>query len=325
MSEIIESMLVKTRSAFDRINNEQQMVRWAEESQFARQAIENNSRFLECARDTIENSIINVAATGLTLNPAHGYAYLIPEYDNNRKGYGCQLRISFKGLMKIATDSGAIEWVNADVVKAGDVFRYNGKWNKPDHNIDNPFAEDDRGKSVGVYCVVKLRGSSDYMTELAPWSEVLKAKAAAKTQKVWEQWEDEMAKKFIIKRASKQWPKTEGTERLATAVAVVNEYEGSEALLDKMAQVSAYILDALHDETGPRVGEIVEAWEELTEEEKMTLNTAYTKGGYFQHADRQEIKTLLGDYYREQRALKESSEADSGASPSAEREAVRDV
>ncbi len=308
MSEVIEDLLIKSRSAFDRINNDQQLVRWAEESQFARQAIEGNAKFMDCFRDTLENAIINVAATGLTLNPAHGYAYLIPEYDTGRGGMACQLRISFKGLIKIAIDSGAIEWVAADVVKAGDVFRFNGKWNKPDHNIDNPFAEDDRGKSIGVYCCVKL-STGDYITELAPWSQVLKAKAAAKTQKVWDSWEDEMAKKFIIKRASKQWPKTESGERLATAVAVVNEYEGSDALLDKMAQTSAYILDALHDPDGPRVTEVVEAWEELTDEEKKTLNTAYTKGGYFQHTERNQIKELLGDYYREKRESEAAAQA----------------
>lgn len=314
MSDIVEDFLIRSRTGFDRINNETQLVRWAEESQFARQAIEGNPKFMECTRESLENSIINVAATGLTLNPAHGYAYLIPEYDKQLDKTVCRLRISFKGLIKIAIDSGSIEWVAADVVKEGDVFRFNGKWAKPDHNLDNPFAEEQRGKSIGVYCCVKLR-SGDYITELAPWSEVLKAKAAAKTQRVWDSWEDEMAKKFIIKRASKQWPKTEGTERLATAVAVVNEYEGSDALLDKMAQTAAYILDALHDESGPRVEEIVEAWEELTDEEKKTINTAYTKGGYFQHKERTEIKELLGDYYREQRQLAEPVAGDPGASP----------
>lgn len=325
MSDIIENLMIKTRSAFDRINNKQQLVRWAEESQFARQAIESNPKFMECRVDSLENAIINVAATGLTLNPAHGYAYLIPEHDATINASVCRLRISFKGLIKIAIDSGSIEWVAADVVKAGDVFRFNGKWALPDHNIDNPFAEEERGKSVGVYCTVKLKGADHYITELAPWSEVLKAKAAAKTQRVWDKWEDEMAKKFIIKRASKQWPKTEGTERLAQAIAVVNEYEGSDALVDKLSSTAAYILDALHDEAGPRVEEIVEAWEELTDEEKKTINTAYTKGGYFQHAERQQIKEVLGDYYREKRAIamNPAQESTPDASSGPGREAVR--
>jgi hypothetical protein len=57
--------------------------------------------------------------------------------------------------------------------------------------------------------------------------DINKIKAAAKTENVWKNWEDEMIKKAIIKRASKQWPKTDRDDRLDKAVAVMNEYEGS--------------------------------------------------------------------------------------------------
>ena len=37
-----------------------------------------------------------------------------------------------------------------------------------------------------------------------------------------------MTKKACIKRASKQWPKTDRSDRLDRAIALVNEYEGSD-------------------------------------------------------------------------------------------------
>ena len=229
------------------------------------------------------------------------------EFNKSTERDECQLRVSFKGLIKVATDSRAIEWVAADVVKDADFFRFNGKWEKPDHNMDNPFS-DDRGKSIGVYCCVKL-STGDYITEIAPWEQVLKAKAAAKYSGVWDKWPDEMAKKFIIKRASKQWPRTDQTDRLAQTVGVVNQYEGSDALIDKMDNVAGIILQALHHEEGPQADVIIECWEELTDEEKTTLNTAYSKGGYFQHKERYAIRDIISDYHREKREAAETAAA----------------
>jgi recombination protein RecT len=203
------------------------LVKWEEEKQFAIQTLQGNQYLQKCVPHTIQNAIVNVASIGLTLNPARGYAYLVPEYSKANGGQECQLRISFKGLMKIATDSGQIEWVKADVVKANDKFSFNSAWELPEHTM-NPFAE--RGEPVGVYCVAKLTNGGQ-LTDVMNWAEVMKIKACAKTQMVWEKWPEEMAKKAVIKRAAKQWP---GTElRLDTAIAMLNDGEGSESIQRK--------------------------------------------------------------------------------------------
>lgn len=203
---------------FNEIASTQKLVTWAEESQFAIQAIQKNESLAKCHVHTVQNSVINVAAIGLTLNPALGYAYLVPE-----KGE-CNLKVSFKGLLKIATDSGSIKWVKAEIVKANDKFTYRGACTLPDHEM-NPFG--DRGATVGVYCVAKTF-DGDYLVDVMSADEIAKIRKAAKQDYVWSAWPDEMAKKAIIKRASKQWPKTDRDDRLDRAIAVVNEYEGSE-------------------------------------------------------------------------------------------------
>jgi recombination protein RecT len=220
-------------------------VKWEEEKQFAIQTLQGNQYLQKCVPHTIQNAIVNVASIGLTLNPARGYAYLVPEYSKANGGQECQLRISFKGLMKIATDSGQIEWVKADVVKANDKFSFNGAWELPTHEM-NPFS--DRGQSIGVYCVAKLV-SGGCLTGVMSWAEVMKIKACAKTQLVWEKWEDEMAKKAIIKRESKQWPNT--SLRLDTAIEMLNEVEGSESIQRKEKPVQQKPIAT--------VGDIVEA------------------------------------------------------------------
>lgn len=212
--QVIEQVAPK----FNQIATNQNLVTWAEESQFALQAIQKNDAIAKCHIHTIHNSVINVAAIGLTLNPALGYAYLVPE-----KGE-CNLKVSFKGLLKIATDSGSIKWVKAEIVKANDKFTYRGACTLPEHEM-NPFG--DRGATVGVYCVAKTF-DGDFLVDVMSAEEIGKIRKAAKQDYVWSAWPDEMAKKAIIKRASKQWPKTDRDDRLDRAIAVVNEYEGSD-------------------------------------------------------------------------------------------------
>ena len=207
------------------------LVKWEEEKQFAIQVLQSNEYLAKCFPATIQNAIINIASVGLSLNPTRGYAYLVPEYVKANKRQECQLRISFKGLMKIATDSGQIDWVKADVVKANDKFSFNGAWELPSHEME-PFG--DRGDPIGVYCVAKLSNGGQ-ITDVMKWDEVLKIKTCAKTQMVWDKWPEEMAKKAIIKRASKQWPNTE--LRLDTAIEMLNENEGSESIKRQEKQV----------------------------------------------------------------------------------------
>ena len=69
-----------------------QAVKWREESYFALQAIKKNHYLAKSAPDTVQSAIINVAAVGLTLNPADGYAYLVP----NKTATPIKLNASFK-------------------------------------------------------------------------------------------------------------------------------------------------------------------------------------------------------------------------------------
>jgi len=248
--------ITEVEPAFVKLAEQRKLVVWAEESEFAKQAVQRNEQLQGCVVETIQDAIKNVAAVGLTLNPAHGYAYLVPEKIKIGQNYHqvCQLRVSFKGLIKLANDSGVAKWVRADVVKENDTFTFNGAWEKPTHQM-NPFG--DRGKSIGVYCTIKTH-DGEYLTEVAPWSEVEKARKAAKTDYVWSAWPDEMAKKFIIKRASKQWPKGADYEHLSQAIDVINEYEGSETEPKRVGVMAAMLEEGGLDADEAKVAEWVE-------------------------------------------------------------------
>lgn len=213
------------KDKFEAIVSRNPGVEWEAESMFAYQMVSKNSYILNIAqnaRESVKNAVINVAAVGLTLNPATHYAYLVP-----RGGQIC-LDISYRGLIKIATDSGSIKWAKAELVYENDGFSYHGPTQMPEHSA-NPFSRD-RGNVIGVYCVAKTH-DGDFLVETMTNEELEKIRdeASAAAQKgPWKTYPGEMKKKCCIKRAQKTWPMSDQHERLQTAVNVVNETEGSD-------------------------------------------------------------------------------------------------
>jgi recombination protein RecT len=293
-------------------------VNYDKESIFAMQALMKTSFAMDTANknpQSVHLAMINVASTGLTLNPANGYAYLVP-----RDGQ-IVLDISYKGLIKIATDSGAVVWARADIVYADDQFTYHGPASLPEHTAD-PFKVD-RGAIVGCYCIAKTK-DGDILTEVMPMAELEKIRGksmayAKKHSGPWVEWFEQMAKKAVIKRASKTWPYTD--DRLAQAVEVANNGEGGYDLDGDASGSNAAIRiedtrKARHDDAADQYGvsvqfikdkialwdetqdedclySVAEAWAEIPSAAQIDLWLAPTKGGIFTTHERDTIKTKL--------------------------------
>ena len=200
-------------------------LKFESECLFARQQLIKNDYTVSTAQNnpnSLKSAILNVAAIGISLNPAVAHAYLVP-----RDGSIC-LDVSYRGLVKLATDSGAIEWAKAVLVYENDTFEMNGVWGPPLHKC-NPFSKD-RGPLIGGYCLAKLStGDKDYMVDVMTFEEMEKIRQTSKAKKgPWLTWPDEMRKKTLIKRASKSWPQSNGRDRLDEAVQILNEHEGIE-------------------------------------------------------------------------------------------------
>lgn len=159
-------------------------------------------------KQSVIDAVTNVAAMGLSLNPAKKQAYLVP-----RDGKIC-LDISYMGLIDIAVATGSIMWAQAAVVYRNDTYEPNGLDVAPTHKY-HPFGND-RGEKDGVYVVVKTP-SGDYLTHTMSIAEVYAIRARSqsykahlkdKKQTIWITDEDEMIKKTCVKQAYKYWPKT---------------------------------------------------------------------------------------------------------------------
>lgn len=292
-----------------------QTVNYDKESIFAMQALMKNDYATKVAnsnQQSVHLAMINVASTGLTLNPANGYAYLVP-----RDG-AIVLDISYKGLIKIATDSGSIAWARADMVYSTDEFTYHGPAKMPGH-VSDPFRKD-RGDIVGCYCIAKTK-NGDILTEVMPIAEIEKIRsistAYSKANKgPWVEFFEQMAKKAVMKRASKTWPYTD--DRLAKAIDVATTSEGSyeldqspigpvrieddrKARCDEAAEQYAASIESIKvgickfDETedDDALYTVAEAWHEIPRAAQMDLWLAPTKGGVFTTHERDVLKTKL--------------------------------
>lgn len=186
------------------------------EAGFAIQTIQANDYMMRVAmgnRQSVVNAVTNIAAIGISLNPAKKQAYLVP-----RDNKVC-LDISYMGLMDLAMATGAIRWAQAELVHANDSFALSGMDRPPTHSF-NPFSKD-RGDVIGVYVVVKT-SDGDYLTETMSIDEVNAIRDRSSAWKAWISknkscpWvtdPGEMAKKTCVKRAYKYWPKTEQLEK----------------------------------------------------------------------------------------------------------------
>jgi recombination protein RecT len=227
--QVIREDIYSTRERFEKMSGG--ALNFEREAGFAVQIVAANDYTMRIAMDnrqSVINAVTNVAAIGISLNPAKRQAYLVP-----RDGRIC-LDISYMGLLDLAIQSGSIMWGQSELVYEQDRFELNGFDKPPLHNR-NPFSKD-RGAIVGVYVVVKTR-DGDYLTTCMSIDEVYDIRNRSSAWKAWETkqkkcpWvtdEGEMIKKTVIKRAYKLWPKT---DRLDTAVHFLNT-EGGEGLAD---------------------------------------------------------------------------------------------
>jgi recombination protein RecT len=225
--QVITNEIYGVRAGFEAVSVDRS-INFEREAGFAIQMISGNDYALTQAmnnKQSVIDAVTNVAAIGISLNPAKKQAYLVP-----RKGKIC-LDISYMGLIDLAIQDGGIKWAQAQIVHANDTFALNGMDKMPLHQF-NPFSKD-RGEIVGVYVVVKT-ADGEYLTHtmdidaayaIRDRSESWKRNAPGK-RGPWETDPGEMIKKTCVKQAYKYWPKT---DRLNKAIHFLDT-EGGEGM-----------------------------------------------------------------------------------------------
>lgn len=216
---------------------------WEKEKQFAIQAFQGNKFLFDTAsknQASLQNAIINVASIGISLNPANKHAYLVP-----RDGKVC-LDISYMGLMHLAMSTGSILWGQCKLVHSNDTYENKGLDKAPEHSY-SPFG--DRGNVIGAYCTVKTC-HGDYLTDEMSLEDIKKVQDSSKAKNgPWKTYWNEMARKTVVKRASKYWPTV---DRLNNAIHHLNT-DNNEGLEDTRKEYSEEFNKLYEDNSEPLV------------------------------------------------------------------------
>lgn len=273
-------------------------INFESEAGFAIQTLMANDYALNIARtnrQSVIDAVTNVAAIGISLNPAKKQAYLVP-----RKGSIC-LDISYMGLIDLAVATGSILWAQCVIVYENDTFQLQGVDKQPIHTRD-PFSKD-KGAIQGAYSCVKTP-QGDFLTHAMPISEIFAIRDRSEAYKKnksgpWVTDEGEMIKKTVIKQAFKYWPKT--TPYLEQAIHHLNndnvESIDFKSEVDKnMSVLEGNPYDTLDEESTAWLDSLAEEVNAMDPETQ--IDAIYDKVSTLLNAEKYYINKLFGSKTR---------------------------
>jgi len=156
------------------------------------------------------DSMMHVAETGLSLSRQSGEAYLVPFADNRRQVSVCTFMPGYRGLIKLATQTGSVQGVDAVAVFDGEDFDY---WEDEhgSHIKHVPNLDDDR-KDEGikyVYSRIRQVGGGT-LVRVMNRKQVERIRQGSKNPNgtPWRLHWGEMAMKTVIKRGLKLVPQS---------------------------------------------------------------------------------------------------------------------
>ncbi len=250
--EKMASIIQESKRRFTVQNQKTGMLSFAAEARYALEKIVNSKSLLKCDPETLKDSMVHLAAVGLSLNPAAQQMALIPRWNTKRNTYECTASPMYRGLMKLATDTGLINNITAEVVYAFEDENFDVDLgskpylrHKPKYTADPSERVIDlvnlkNNRMIAAYCIAHLRDSEWPHITVMDLSEVLTIANSSdafnprdkkkKPSGPWAYWTGEMVKKAVIRRASKQWPLSDDSryQRLLLAIEVDNRAEANE-------------------------------------------------------------------------------------------------
>lgn len=181
---------------------------------------------LDCTPESILLAVMQCAQLGLEPNTPLGLAYILP-YENRKNGKKeAQFIPGYRGLIKLAQQSGEISDLRSRVVYLGDHFHVEyGLHEKLEHI---PAMSGENREIVAVYAVATIKGSSTPHMEVMTMSEVvaIKNRSRSGNHGPWVTDLAEMARKTVIRRICKSLPLS---VEMSTALAAQATAEAGDA------------------------------------------------------------------------------------------------
>ncbi len=204
------------------------------------QAVWNKPDLLQANRDSLLLAFAEAAVVGLSLNPTAKEAFL--EIRSGLVRFGTQ----YQGLVKLMHRGTNIDFIFADVVRLEDHFKqYGGSEPRIEHvSVKLGFEPDNYDEDEAVlaaYAVVKTKGASLAVHEVARRRDILKAMSMSKGKggnppsSAWRDWFPRMAKKLPLRRLANIIP---GADEARMVLGVEDAQSRGEAVtFDRVSQV----------------------------------------------------------------------------------------
>lgn len=184
-----------------------------------------DGNLLACNQMSVLRCVVGAASVGLEVGGLLGEAYLVPF-----KGE-CTLIIGYKGLIKLARQSGEIKSIRARVVYKADEFQVEYGLRETITHKPNLESQDLKDEDiVAVYAIAEYKdGEPQFEVMTRAQVDKIRGRSASANSGPWVTDYAEMAKKTVIRRLSKVMPLSpEKAQAYTQAIAHENASDNGE-------------------------------------------------------------------------------------------------
>lgn len=132
-------------------------------SRVAMTCVLRTPKLLECDQTSLAGAIVTCSQLGLEPDPMLGHAHLVPFYNSKARRYEVVVIPGYKGLMKLARNSGLVSTIDAHVVHTRDTFAYAYGLTPQLRHVPYQGPED-AGPATHYYAVCRLRDGGHVFT-----------------------------------------------------------------------------------------------------------------------------------------------------------------
>lgn len=205
--------------------------------QLAISSINQMPELAECSAASVLSCLMRSSSLGLEPSAVNGLGecYILPFFNKKTRRKEATFIPGYKGLIKLARNTGEVKSISAHVVHEGDDFDYSlGLHEDLTHKVT-------KGSTKGAenvthaYCVCHFMNGG-YHIEVMDRDELeaIRARSKAKDYGPWKTDTEEMYKKTVIRRASKMWPlSTDKADKIREAAAADETDGGFEAVFEE--------------------------------------------------------------------------------------------
>ena len=193
-------------------------------------AVADSPTVQRCAKASIFQSVMKAAEMKLVFTKQLGEAYLVPFFSKKDGAYLCEMVVGYRGLMKLAYQSGAVESIYANLVHESDGFSV--EMGTSPGIRHKRFTGGHPGAVVGAYAVCWMKGAARPVFEYMSIDELesVRGRSKAKDGGPWVTDTGEMYRKTVLRRLCKHLPMcTEASKSVAVDADCLADQDQAEA------------------------------------------------------------------------------------------------